>query len=187
VSEVIYRTATSFNGFIADEQHSLDWLFAVDHADVPAHADFLAQIGVIVKGSTTYEWVLRQTDVLTNPAQWAEFYGSRPTFVFTSRQLEVPAGADVRFVNGPVTAALPAIADAAGGQDIWLVGGGDLAGQFCDAGALDRIEVTLAPVSLARGAPLLPRRLESDRLSLASIERYGQFAHLVYLVSHPAA
>ena len=54
--EIIYRTATTFNGFIADEEQSLDWLFAVDHADVPKHADFLAQIGVIVEGSTTYEW-----------------------------------------------------------------------------------------------------------------------------------
>jgi hypothetical protein len=56
VSEVIYRTATSFNGFIADEQRSLDW--AVHHADAPKHANFLGHIGAIAEGSTTYEWVL---------------------------------------------------------------------------------------------------------------------------------
>src|SRR5947209_14573553 len=130
VSEVIYRTATSFNGFIADENHSLDWLFAVDHAEAPNHAEFIEGIGVMVEGSTTYEWVLRQTDVLSNPERWGEFYGARPTFVFTSRRLQVPDGADVRFINGAIEDALPTILGAAGAQDVWLVGGGELAGQF---------------------------------------------------------
>lgn len=183
MTEVIYRTATSVNGFIADEDHSLDWLFAVDHADAPKHSEFLDRIGVIVEGSTTYEWVLRETDVLSNPARWREFYGGRPTFVFTSRRLQVPAGADVRFANGAIADALPTIFDAAGAQDVWLVGGGELAGQFYDSGALDRIELTFAPVALRAGAPLLPRRLESNRVSLTSVERYGQFVHLVYSVA----
>ena len=175
VSEVIYRTATSFNGFIADENHSLDWLFAVDHAEAPDQAEFIEDIGVMVEGSTTYEWVLRQTDVLSNPERWGEFYGARPTFVFTSRRLRVPDGADVRFINGAIEDALPTILGAAGAQDVWLVGGGELAGQFCDIGALDRIELTLAPVALRDGAPLLPRRLESSRISLTRVERYGEF------------
>lgn len=127
--QVIYRTATSFTGFIADEGHSLDWLFAVDHAAAPDHSQFLASVGAIVEGSTTYEWVLKNTDLLAEPGQWQKFYGSRPTFVFTSRKRPVPAGADVRFVRGAVEQALPAIRAAAGDQDIWLAGGGDLAGQ----------------------------------------------------------
>jgi dihydrofolate reductase len=187
VSEVIYRTATSFNGFIADKDHSLDWLFAVDHAEAPSHAEFIEDIGVMVEGSTTYEWVISQTDVLSNPERWGEFYGARPTFVFTSRRLQVPDGADVRFINGTVEDALPTILGAAGAQDVWLVGGGDLAGQFCDIGALDRIELTLAPVALRDGAPLLPRRLESSRISLTRVERYGEFVHLVYSVARSPA
>jgi dihydrofolate reductase len=183
VSEVIYRTATSLTGFIADEQNSLGWLFAVDDAATPSHAEFLEQVGVIVEGSTTYEWVLREADLLAQPERWHEFYGSRPTFVFTSRTLPVPDGADVRFVRGAVQDALPAIREAAGEQQVWLAGGGDLAGQFADVGALHRLEFTFAPVTLAAGAPLLPRRIEADRLTLESIERYGQFAHLVYSVT----
>jgi dihydrofolate reductase len=183
LSDVIYRTATSLTGFIADEQQSLDWLFAVDHAQAPSHAEFLAQIGVIVEGSTTYEWVLSEADLLERPERWLEFYGSRPTFVFTSRTLPVPDGADLRFVRGEVQHALPAIREAAGGQDIWLAGGGELAGQFADIGELHRLEITLAPVALPAGAPLLPRRLEADTLTLESLQRYGQFAHLVYSVA----
>ena len=108
------------------------------------------------------------------------------TFVFTTRDLPIPEGADVTLVSGDVTDVLPRLREAAGDADIWVVGGGDLAGQFLDAGALDEIAVSVAPVLLTGGAPLLPRRLESDRLRLVSAKAVGQFARLVYAVS-PAA
>jgi hypothetical protein len=68
-----------------------------------------------------------------------------------------------------------------------VVGGGDLAGQVSDVGALDDIELTVASVGLPGGAALFPRRLESDRISLTSVERYGQFVHPVHSVSTPAS
>jgi dihydrofolate reductase len=52
---------------------------------------------------------------------------------------------------------------AAGDRDVWIVGGGDLAGQFADRGLLDEVVVAIAPVTLGGGAPLLPRRLELVR------------------------
>ena len=51
---------------------------------------------------------------------------------------------------------------AAGDRNIWIVGGGDLAGQFADAGLLDEVIVSIAPVTLGAGAPLLPRRLDCN-------------------------
>jgi dihydrofolate reductase len=181
---VIYNTATSLDGFIADPDNSLRWLFAVteDEATASRQARFVADVGVMVEGSTTYEWVLAEADLVAQPHRWQEFYGERPTFVFTSRQLPGVSGADIRFVRGPVLDALPAIRAAAGGQDVWVVGGGDLAGQFLDAGALDEIAVSLAPVTLGGGAPLLPRRLDSNRLRLASATADGQFVHAVYTI-----
>jgi dihydrofolate reductase len=92
----------------------------------------------------------------------------------------VPEGADVRFVSGDVAQALPGIRAAADGGDIWVVGGGDLAGQFYDAGALDRIELSVAPAALTAGAPLFPRRVGPERLRLVSAGAVGQFARLVY-------
>jgi len=182
MTQVIYNTATSFTGFIADEANSLSWLFAVDTAGLEDQDRFLAGIGVLVEGSTTYEWVLREEHLLEKPHKWREFYGDRPTFVFTSRELPTPDGADVRFVHGSVAAALPAILAAAGEKDVWVVGGGDLAGQFLDADALDTITLSVAPVALPGGAPLLPRRVEADRLELISATALGQFATLTYRV-----
>ncbi len=183
----LFDTATSIDGWIADEHDSLDWLFAVEGGEEPADGLFPAQARVMVQGSTTYEWLLRHDDLLARPEKWQEFFGERPVFVFTTRELQVPAGADVRFVSGPVVDALAEIRGAAGEGDVWVVGGGDLAAQFLEAGALDEIAVSVAPVTLGSGAPLFPRRVESDRLRLVSAEKVGPFARLVYEVRQAAA
>lgn len=184
MTRAIYNTATSLDGFLADAENSLSWLFAVPPEGTDeALAAFTANIGVYVEGSTTYEWLLAETRMLDHPEKWSEFYGDRPTFVFTSRDLPRPAGADVRFVHGAVATHLKQIRAAAGERDVWVVGGGDLAGQFADAGALDEIRLSVAPASLGAGAPVLPRRLGADRLALVSAQRTGAFAELVFAVT----
>jgi dihydrofolate reductase len=179
---VVYYTASTLNGFLADEENSLAWLFAVDSGETPDLSTQLGDVGADVMGSTTYEWVLREERLLEEPGRWQEldYLGDRPAFVFTSRDLPRPDGADVRFLRGAVADALPEIAAAAGGKDVWLLGGGDLAGQFWEAGALDEIQVSFAPATLPGGAPLLPRRIGPDELRLRKAERFGQFAHLTY-------
>jgi dihydrofolate reductase len=182
MGRILFDTATTINGWIADADDSLAWLFAVDGGEHPDEGLLPTGVGVQVEGSTTYEWVLAESDILAHPEKWAEFHGDRPTFVFTTRELPVPEGADIRFVRGDVSEHLPTIREAAGDGDIWIVGGGDLAGQFLDAGALDTISLSVAPVALEGGAPLFPRRIESDRLKLVSAAAHGQFARLVYAV-----
>jgi len=176
---IIFNTATSVNGFLADEENSLQWLFDVG-GEEPSLDPFLETVSVLVMGSTTYEWILEHENLLTEPEKWSVFFDARPMFVFSTRELPVPEGADVRVVNGPVERQLPAILAAADGGDVWVQGGGDLAGQFLDARALDRIVLSVAPVFLETGAPLLPRTLLSARLHLASVERVGRFAVLGY-------
>ena len=70
--------------------------------------------------------------------------------------------------------------EAAGDKDVWITGGGDLAGQFHEAGALDEIMLTIAPVTLGAGAPLLPRHLESDRFELVEARPYEQIISATY-------
>lgn len=182
MTRIIYNTATTLNGYIADPNNSLDWLFAVDVAGAPDLAGFMDSAGVLVEGSTTYEWVLNAESLLENPRKWQELYGSKATYVFTSRELPVPDGADVRFVSGAVADALPEIIAAAAGKNVWVVGGGELVGQFIDIGALDEIVLGVAPAALNEGAPLLPRNLGPDRLELVDATRYGQFAQLTYRI-----
>jgi dihydrofolate reductase len=187
MTRVIYNCAATLDGFIADSENSLTWLFAVETDGTDAPSTFMQDVGVLVEGSTTYEWILREQQLLEHPEQWQTLYGTLPTFVFTTRQLQTPAGADVRFISGSVADALPQLREVAGSKNIWVVGGGDLAGQFLDADALDEVQVALAPVTLGAGAPLLPRRAESNQLRLISVEKRGQFANVTYAVSRSTA
>jgi dihydrofolate reductase len=188
MGSTIFYTATTLDGFIADEHHSLDWLFEVPPGDdTEGHearfARFIGHVGAIAMGSTTYEWVVRHEQLLEHPEKWRGSYGDIPTWVFSHRQLPAIVGADVRFVQGDVAAVHREMTEAAAGTNIWIIGGGDLAGQFADAGLLDEIQVSIAPVTLGAGAPLLPRRLTSSRLTLVGVERQGHFVAATYQVS----
>lgn len=179
-----YYTATSLDGYLADPDNSLTWLFEVDGADEAQAgiASFLAQIGAMCMGATTYEWMVANEP----PESWHEYYGDLPCWVFTHRDLPAIPGANLRFVSGAIEAVHREMTEAAGDRNIWIVGGGDLAGQFADAGVLDEIRVSVAPVTLGAGAPLLPRRLVSSRMRLTGVERAGQFAELHYRLTDPA-
>lgn len=186
---IIYNTATTLNGVIADEDNSLQWLFDVAGSE-GAEADFgafLSTVSAIVMGSTTYEWLVNEMDLLNLPAAWTASYGDRPTWVFSSRDLAVPEGTGIRVINAPVAEVLPSIRESAaigtGCGNIWIVGGGELAGQFLDVDALDRVVITMAPVFLPGGAPLLPRRLESDRLELSRMRQLDRFVEFTFEVS----
>ncbi|KAA1419239.1 dihydrofolate reductase [Nocardioides humilatus] len=160
MTRLIYYTATTLDGFIADPDDSLDWLMRQDQDEKGPlnYEDFIKDIGAIVMGATTYEWVRRH-----EPDQW--FY-SMPAWVMTHRDLAAPAiegvKADVRFASGDVQEVYDLMVAAADGKDLWVVGGGDLVGQFADAGLLDEVITYIAPVTLGAGRPILPRRYDLE-------------------------
>ncbi|MEU4559151.1 dihydrofolate reductase family protein [Actinoplanes sp. NPDC023936] len=181
-----YYTATTIDGFIADEHNSLDWLFEVDQGGENPFAEFFAGIGAFAMGSTTYEWILKYEGALEHPEKWLEPYGDTPAWVFSSRELPAIPGANLHFVRGEVAPVHAEMVAAAQGKNIWLVGGGELVGQFADEGLLDEVILGVAPVSLGKGAPVLPRRITSARFTLTGARPIGQFAYLTYDVSAPA-
>ena len=62
---------------------------------------------------------------------------------------------------------------AARPKNIWIVGGGDLTGQFYDAGLLDELIVQVGSATLGTGKPLFPRRVLSPTLRLISVHQMG--------------
>lgn len=159
-----YYTASSLDGFIATEDDSLD--------------------------SATYEWMLRHAQTVASEAGSAWPY-EQAAWIFTSRKLPAIPGASLNFVQGDVRPVHAAMRAAAGERNIWIVGGGDLAGQFHDAGLLDEMIVQVGSVTLGKGKPLFPRRLTSPALELVSARQIGSgFAELRYrfpLLSAPSA
>jgi dihydrofolate reductase len=176
-----YYTAASLDGFLATEDDSLDWLFPLGDINDTSYPAFIKDVGALAMGSATYEWMLRH--IINNPTPEAWPY-AQPTWVFSSRALPPIPGADVRFVRGDVRPVHAAMHAAAQHRNVWLVGGGDLVGQFHDAGLLDEIIVQVGSVTLGRGKPLLPRRITGEAaLRLTSAQRFGPgFAELRYEV-----
>lgn len=173
-----YYTATSLDGFIADENHSLDWLFQFGTPEQLGYSEFIRDIGALAMGSHTYEWVRNHLQQSGEPWPYTQ-----PAWIFTSRTLTKIDGADLRFVRGDVFPVYAAMAEAAAGKNVWIVGGGELVGQFYDAQLLDELIVQVASVTLGRGAPLLPRRIVTPPLQLTSVRRFGgDFAELRYAV-----
>jgi dihydrofolate reductase len=181
VTRTQYYTATTLDGYIADEHNSLDWLFEVDRADADDNfARFFAEVGAMAMGATTYGWVLDHEHVLDRPEKWHAYYGETPCWVFTHRTLPTVPEAEIRFVQGAVGPVHDKMTQAAGDKNVWLVGGGELVGQFADGSLLDEVLVGIAPVTLGRGAPLLPRRLTAADLELIDVARDKQFVLLSY-------
>jgi dihydrofolate reductase len=177
-----YYTATSLDGFIATEDDSLDWLFPLGDVNDTSFPRFIGEVGALAMGSSTYEWMLRHARTVEAQTGAAWPY-SQPTWVFSSRALAAVPGADLRFVSGDVRPVHAAMRAAAAPRNLWVVGGGDLAGQFHDAGLLDEVIVQVGSVTLGRGKPLFPRRLTRPPLTLVSARQVGSgFAELHYRV-----
>ena len=172
MNTTVYYVAASLDGFIADQDQSLAWLVGheLEESGPLTYEAFLARVGAVVMGSTTYEWILEQA-----AGRWPY---DLPCWVLTTRDLPTVDG-DVRFARGDVRPVHRDMVAAAGDKDLWIVGGGELAGRFADAGLLDELIVTIAPVTLGRGAPLLPRELD---LRLVELARNGAFVHTRYAV-----
>ncbi len=165
----VYYAAATLDGFIARPDGSLDWLMGFEgpepglsraEATENAYENFYEKVGAVVMGSATYEWLQ------DGGHEWA--YSDVPGWVFSSRELKRFEGADIRFVAGEVSEHHPEIAKAASGRDVWVVGGGDLASQFAEAGLLDELIVTQVPVWIGEGIPLFARPVEGELRLLES-------------------
>ena len=182
----VYYAAASLDGYIADTDETLTWLtgfegagYAGGEAATPmgeggTYAEFFAGVGSLAMGSKTYEFVRRE-------GVWA--YGEMPAWVYTRRELEPIDGADgLSFASGDVAELHGEILEAAGGKDLWVIGGGDLASQYVDAGLLDTVRLTVVPVVLGEGLPLFARPLPRPLRLLAVTPFANGMAELSYEV-----
>ena len=178
-----YYAASSLDGFIATEDDSLAWLFPLGDLDDAGYPAFISNVGALAMGSATYQWMLRNADTLAEQTGSPWPY-TQPAWVFSSRKLPTIDKADIRFANGDVRGIHAEIKAAAGGGNVWIVGGGELAAKFHDAGLLDDLIIQVGSVTLGKGKPLFPRRVLSPTLRLISVRRIGAgMAELRYEVA----
>jgi dihydrofolate reductase len=160
--KVIVHIATSADGYIARPDRDLEWLTSLPAPEgFYGMNQFAESIDTKILGRKTYEWSLRMG---------AKFDRSNRYIVF-SRHAPSDAPPGVEFVSetvGPFVACLR----GQPGKDIWLMGGGEVIASFLDDGAIDEFVITVAPVFIGEGIPLIARRNRHVPLELVSTERF---------------
>ena len=164
---VRYNVAASLDGYIAGPNGEYDWIPIDPAIDF---AGLFARVDTVLLGRHSYELVLRDPSAAAWPA------GCR--VVVFSRTLDPADHPDVSVVSDDAAGAVAALRAEAGTGDIWLYGGGSLFAALLAAGQVDAVEVTIIPILLGGGIPLLPPGVPRTALELTHTERYpsGQVA-----------
>ena len=185
MSRVVYYAAATLDGYIAAPDDTIDWLTSYEGRPLgedvePAaggYDEFYERVGALVMGSVTYEWILEH-------ASWP--YAGKRAWVMSSRDLPALEGEDVRVVSGSVTELFDEMAASAGDRVLWVVGGGNVASQFADAGLLNEVIVTVVPVVIGEGKPLLERPIASAPMRLTgALPRSNGMVELRYELTEP--
>ncbi|XAS69130.1 dihydrofolate reductase family protein [Micrococcaceae bacterium Sec5.7] len=169
MSRLQYFVASSLDGFIATADDDLAWLLQFDGFDggKKSYESFMEDVGCIVMGGETFNWIMAHES-----GSWP--YPATPCWIFTHHELAAPPGSDITFVRGDVREFIQDFRNDAGGKNVWVVGGGDLASQFADAGLLDELIVSIIPVVLGTGKPLLPMEGPTPPLELTASQTLGR-------------
>lgn len=161
--KVIVHIGASADGYIARPDGDLEWLTARPAPKGFYGMDaFMKSVDTTLLGRKTYEVSLRLG---------AKFDGKKRTFVFSRHAPPADAPAGVEFVNGAIGAFVDRLR-AEPGKDIWLMGGGDIIAAFLDEHAIDEFVVSVVPVFIGDGIPLIARRHRQVPLELRSVERF---------------
>ena len=158
---VRYNVAASLDGYIAGPNGEYGWIPLEPTIDFGA---LFRGVDTVLLGRHSYELVLRDPAAATWPA------GARVlVFSRTLRQADHP---DVTVVGAEAAGVVAGLRSGVSGGEIWLYGGGALFRSLLAAGQVDRVEVTVIPILLGGGVPLLTPGLDRTPLALEHVERH---------------
>ena len=159
--KIIVHLATSADGFIARPDGEIEWL-----TERPAPKGFyglnafVKSIDTKLLGRKTYEMSLRMG---------AKFDSKSRTIVFSRHAPPAGAPPTVEFASGAIGPFVRNLREQPG-KDIWLMGGGEIIASFLDEHAIDEFIISVAPVFIGDGIPLIARRHRHVPLELHSTE-----------------
>ncbi len=147
----ILYIAASLDGYIATEDHSLQWLFdAAPSAEPFGYEDFIGGCDTVLMGRNTYDWVLNEGQ--------PDPYPGLQSYVFTSRPApaQAPVADHLRFTSEDPVAVVRRLKSEPG-KSLFLVGGSKLNTALLEAGLIDEIRLAIVPVFLGGGIPMFAR------------------------------
>lgn len=167
MARAVFYGAVSLDGYLADKDDRLEWLYQQEGGDEVPYEEFYQLIDYTMMGRKTYEVVKRDlgsAEVL-NPG--------KQNFVFSHAKLKVDENMEI-VAGDPVAFIQQLPAD----KTIWVVGGGALLQPVIEAELIDEWWIQLVPILLGEGVPLFLPQTNRQQLHLLEVEQFGQFAQL---------
>lgn len=157
---VRYSVAASLDGYIADANDGFDW---IPHDPTVDFVGLFEHVDTILMGRRTFEIVQAQ-----GASPWK---GDTRVYV-VSRTLSPESAPGVTVVRENPVALASSLRHEPGSGDIWLFGGGELFATLLRGRQVDAVEVTVVPVLLGGGVPLLPPGVDRTALTLTKSQVY---------------
>ena len=166
--KIVFYGAISLDGFLADEQDNLQWLFDTDLAGISTYEAFEENIDTVVMGRVTYEET-------TKMLEEEPFYLGKEKIIFSRTKNE-------ELDEGYFTAENPVQVlqelQKNEGKDIWIVGGGGLFSELIEADLIDEYWIQIAPVLLGKGKRLFEEGNYRQRLKFVETTQMGELTEL---------
>jgi dihydrofolate reductase len=167
---LILLMSVSLDGFAARSDHTIDWHGDYAYGDQRHRItlEALHEIGLIVLGGRAYSEM--STAWMESDSPMARVINRLPKVVF-SRSLEA-AGWNARFSRRPLAEEIPEL-KREDGKDIVVFGGARIANALIREQLVDEYRLTVHPVALGEGLPLMHGLPEPQRFELVSSTAYA--------------
>ena len=161
---IVYYAAMSLDGRISGPDHDLSFLETLDGGN--DYENFYADVDSLIMGARTWDFMVKH-------GSWP--YAGKPTWIVTHAEelAEIPGAEPVERFAGDVAELVRLIGER-GLKLTWLVGGGDLAGQFLAADLVDELILTIAPALVGAGPTLADGEFPPRRFRLAEHAQFGE-------------
>ncbi|MGZ3853916.1 MAG: dihydrofolate reductase family protein [Flavisolibacter sp.] len=161
--KIIVNLATSADGFIARPDGDIEWLTRrPDPEGFYGMGEFMKSVDVYLLGRKTYEVALELGE---------KFNADVLYYVFSRQPAPASVPAKVRFIQDEIDALVQNLQNEKG-KDIWLMGGGELIASFLDHGLIDEFIISVVPVFIGEGIPMIAPRHRDIELSLNSVQQF---------------
>lgn len=165
---VYFYGCITIDGYLADKNHNLDWLYQTGNPEETDYQNFYNNMDITVMGKRTFDEIKHIENI-------SSFYPTTKNYVFTH--------SDTLFIDGfiPVNGDVVSfVKKIESDKNVWIVGGNTILAPLLDYDLVDTMIIQIAPVLLGEGIPLFTQKDICKRFLLHEVKQYGQFAELIY-------
>ncbi|SDQ56769.1 dihydrofolate reductase family protein [Virgibacillus salinus] len=170
-TKLVFYGAISIDGYLARDDHSLDWLLGTEGEEEIGYPDFFSTIDIVIMGRKTYDQIM-----LNLPDDGFPYKG-RECYVFS--RLLTGSDNNVQYINDDIVNFTNSLKEKRG-KRIWIVGGGEVLYPLLQERLVDEFYIQIAPTIMGRGIPLFLPNEKENELKLINVKHCKQFAELHY-------